>query len=140
MSNDDLFRGANCLGYALGRDQYTQLNKQGEEGGGDNIINFYKPSLMNDLRIVRAILKRYPQWKKSSRSKMVLGKVYIAFRYGDGDFHFMKRDMEGSWTHKPGWQDIQEISEDKVFADGWSRLPWNRNPYNSRIFIFELKE
>lgn len=65
------------------------------------------------------------------RSEMKLGKVYIAYRFGCDDFHFMRRDEKGHWRHKPGRLKVRDISEKNVFANNWDER------YNSKVYLFQ---
>jgi hypothetical protein len=137
---------ANCLGYALGRNQFTQLGIEGEEPGseGRDAIDFRKPSLINDIKIIRFILNRYPHLRLISKKKVLKqkkGKTIIAFRYGDGDFHFVKRHKKsGRWYHKPGRSSIRLATKEYVFNEKeWPRLFVGQG-YSSRLFFFEVKE
>jgi hypothetical protein len=139
------YGNANCLGYVLNRNQFIQLgiNEDDSETSGLDVINFYETSPENDLKIIKFLLKRYPQLRLISKEKILKkkGKTIIAFRYGNGDFHFIKKDKDsGKWYHKPGHAPVQEIEEDYVFnKDEWP-LPFEGRGYNSRLFLFEMKE
>ena len=66
---------------------------------------------------------------------MVLGKEYIAFRFSDSDFHFMRRNRTGHWTHKQGWSPVTTISQKDVFGEYWKRFgDW----YCGHIWLFEV--
>ena len=61
----------------------------------------------------------------------------IAFRIGADDFHFARRNSDGTWTHKPGSNTIREMSEEELFSSAWSI---HRNfPYISEIAFFAVK-
>jgi hypothetical protein len=85
---------------------------------------------------VDELLEKNPSWKLVSRQEMVLGKSYVAFRFGYHDFHFMFRDHRGHWTHKQGGQLVRPISQKEVFANKWV------NPggafYTSKVNLFEV--
>lgn len=61
----------------------------------------------------------------------------IAFRIGADDFHFARKNSDGTWTHKPGSNTIREMSEEELFDVAWSK---HRNfPYISEIAFFAVK-
>ena len=60
----------------------------------------------------------------------------IAFRIGANDFHFVRKNSDGTWTHKPGCDYILEMSEDELFDVAWGR---HRScPYVSDIAFFAV--
>lgn len=74
--------------------------------------------------------------KPIEKKDMVLGKEYIALRITDDDFHFMRRNATGHWTHKQGPQPVKTISQKRVFAKSWPRA-WG-NDYVGPIYLFEV--
>jgi len=80
------------------------------------------------------LLIRNPNWKLVERKDMVLGKEYVAYRYGPDDFHFMRRNKLGYWRHKMGSSPVKAISTKEVFAKVWvfSLV------YNSKLYLFEV--
>lgn len=86
-------------------------------------------------KAVYELLDKNPNWKLVKRSEMVLGKEYVAFRYGKEDFHFMRRNKQGYWRHKQGPMPVQAISTKDVFAKSWDPDGFN---YNSKIYLFEV--
>ena len=61
----------------------------------------------------------------------------IAFRIGGDDFHFVRKNSDGTWTHKPGSNYIREISEDELLSSSWS--DYRQFPYVSEIAFFAVK-
>ena len=60
----------------------------------------------------------------------------IAFRIGADDFHFARKNSDGTWTHKPGRSYIREMSEEELFDDAWSK---HRDyPYISEVAFFAV--
>lgn len=78
--------------------------------------------------------------KPVSKSEMVLGKEYVAYRYCSGDFHFMKRDTKGHWRHKMGSLDPVAISQKEVFANAWDFRDLGGRKYNSKLYLFERSD
>ena len=60
----------------------------------------------------------------------------IAFRIGGDDFHFARRNSDGTWTHKPGSNYIREMSEYELFGDSWSEH--RVFPYVSDVAFFAI--
>jgi hypothetical protein len=110
---------ANCMGYALGINQWMRV-----------------PNWRNQTALESAqwLAKTY-KLKLVSRSEMELGKEYIVFRMSSQDFHFIRRDSQGNWRHKPGAMLVRPMSEKQVFADYWQL---GSTYYNSVPFIFEV--
>ena len=60
----------------------------------------------------------------------------IAFRIGADDFHFARKNSDGTWTHKPGRNYIREMSEEELLGDAWSE---DRDyPYISKVAFFAV--
>ena len=70
--------------------------------------------------------------------KLAINERLIAFRIGANDFHFVRRNSDGVWTHKPGGMHIREMSEDELFSDAWSENS-RQYPYISEIAFFAVK-
>lgn len=110
---------ANCMGYALGYNEWLRVPNWKSQSALDSALY---------------LAEKY-NMKLVSKSDMVLGKEYVVFRISSQDFHFMRRDKNGNWRHKPGWREVRPISEKKVFANYWQHgALW----YNSTPFIFEV--
>ena len=61
----------------------------------------------------------------------------IAFRVGGDDFHFARKNSDGTWTHKPGSNYIREMSIYELKSDMWSE---HRDfPYISEVAFFAIK-
>jgi hypothetical protein len=73
--------------------------------------------------------------KPVEKKDMVLGKEYIALRITSDDFHFMRRNASGHWTHKQGEWEVTTVSQKTVFAKEWER--WAGN-YGGKIWLFEV--
>lgn len=82
------------------------------------------------------ILEKNPSWYLVDKKDMVLGKSYVAFRFGYHDFHFMFRDHRGHWTHKQGAQVVRPISQKEVLASKW--LNPGGAVYTSKVYLFEV--
>lgn len=108
---------ANCYGYAVNINRWFVFDDAYEYA-------------------VDELIEKNRDWYLVDRKDMVLGKSYVAFRYGYFDFHFMFRDHKGHWTHKQGSQRVRAISQKEVFANHWT------NPggalYTSKVYLFEV--
>jgi hypothetical protein len=103
----------NCMGYALGIKDWLVVGRYSK--AVEYLQSEYNLTLVN-------------------KSEMVLGKRYIAFRYGSDDFHFMKRNEKGHWRHKMGNQKAISISQKNVFnKTGWD---FDGLFYNSKVYLF----
>lgn len=110
---------ANCYGYATNTPAWLLFdadNSWGKEG-------------------VEELMFYYPHWKLVERKDMVLGKEYVAYRFGKGDFHFMFRNKKGYWRHKMGANPVMAISTKIVFGTAWY---FGGAFYNSKLYLFEV--
>jgi hypothetical protein len=107
---------ANCYGYAINKNGWFRFEDDYEYA-------------------VDELLDKNPSWKYVQKSDMVLGKSYVAFRYGYHDFHFMFRDTKGHWTHKMGSMKVQPISQKDVFHNFWNG---HKILYTSKVYLFEV--
>lgn len=111
------WKAANCYGYAVRKNKWLLVND----------YEYHNEEL----------LSLNPSWKSVERKDMVLGKSYVAYRYGAHDFHYMFRDHRGHWTHKMGSQIVKPISQKKVFHKFWGGYD-SIALYNSRIWLYEV--
>lgn len=84
---------------------------------------------------VTDLLDKNPNLKLVSRKDIVLGKEYIAYRFSNDDFHFMKRGKDGHWRHKMGREAVTAVSTKYVFGQSWYTYHDN---YNSKLYLFEV--
>lgn len=61
----------------------------------------------------------------------------IAFRIGATDFHFVRQNSDGTWTHKLGEECVETMSEEELFSNAWS--DYKEYPYISEIAFFAVK-
>lgn len=85
---------------------------------------------------VYQILDKNPNFYLIDKKDMVLGKEYIAYRFGADDFHFMRRGKNGHWRHKMGTRPVVSISRKEVFSKYWDS---GDNIYNSKLYLFEIR-
>lgn len=115
------YRKANCMAYAL------DINRWLHPRGWDY-----------DYEVMPQFLAKDYNLKLVEKKDMVLGKEYIAFRWGkerDNDFHFMKRGKQGHWRHKVGSTPVKVISQKEVFSPAWVT---NWHSYDSKIYLYEV--
>lgn len=75
---------------------------------------------------------------KDSKAILNADERMIAFRIGADDFHFARKNSDGTWTHKPGCNYIREMTEDELLGEAWSAdsRPF---PYISEIAFYAVK-
>lgn len=111
---------ANCMGWALQIKDWVHVRPYGTVSHDAAAMTFGKQA---GLKLIQ-------------KKDMVLGKEYIALRVNSHDYHFMRRNASGHWTHKQGGQPVETISQKKVFSKGWYR-PFG-DTYFGKIWLFEV--
>ena len=74
----------------------------------------------------------------SSQEQLKTNERMIAFRIGADDFHFVRKNSDGTWTHKPGQNYIRKMSEEELLSDAWSE-DTRIYSYISEIAFFAVK-
>lgn len=124
----------NCMGYALGTFEWEDLwNYFSCEDEDFSLLETTAKAC------VQEILNSYTDIRQVIDPKEVDKDEYaIAFRIGYDDYHFIRQNSDGSWSHKRGPQEIENFNEEDVYADVWccERLC----PYVSTIYFFAVKE
>lgn len=110
---------ANCMGWALQIKDWVHMDRH-------NILSHDECA---------ELFGKQAKLKLVQKKDMVLGKEYIALRVNTHDYHFMRRDALGHWTHKQGSQPVKTISQKLVFAKGWER---HGETYFGKIWLFEI--
>lgn len=109
----------NCYSYAIGI-TYARLNPgylSGRKYKYD--LKYLTQSVLSDLTVLGYKAKEVKKsYKPSARETM------IALRIGSGDYHFMKRMSDGSWTHKPGQTGIIKLKGN----------PWDYNTWYGEYY------
>ena len=93
----------NCLGYSLGIKDWVHMRPYMTVSHDAAAQHFIKQN----------------GFKQVQKKDMVLGKEYIAFRITTRDYHFIRRNATGHWSHKRGGQPVVTISQKEVFAEKW---------------------
>ena len=125
----------NCMSYALGVfDEWLEIDSfrctflKEEE-----VLNDVFCDCCNELE-ERFAVRRL----SGPAASLEANERLIAFRIGYDDFHFVRQNSDGSWTHKPGWDYIREMSEGELFDDSWCENS-RCYPYISEIAFFAVK-
>ena len=113
--------GYNCYAYAIRRPELGLLRP------GEVAKLAYKYHLATLASHVRADLKKLAYQSKfvPYSYKPASNETMIALRIGSGDFHFMRRMSDGSWTHKPGQTTIIRLIGN----------PWDYNPWVTEYYL-----
>lgn len=113
----------NCAGYALGCFSWFTFSDF------DN---------MSISECVEEILEKFPRIRFLNDEKELKENEYlIAFRIGEDDFHFMKRNKRNVWYQKIGFRPIiKTVKKETVYAPYW-RL--GNIIYDSQIVFFANK-
>ncbi|MBQ8844806.1 MAG: hypothetical protein IJ008_02190 [Clostridia bacterium] len=118
--NDPMLRcNYNCYGYVFGLtgEQYQDINQQGvwnlgftdqtfgfvERFGNPNVVRYL---LKNDFKKLK--LKLY---ESNENEKLNQGEIKFALYSCEQDFHFVRQDADGTWSHKMGWNCVEEKFE-----------------------------
>lgn len=116
----------NCGGYALGT------------------FSWYVPYSKRDTwvypipleKLIEQMLKDFPNLRMIDNINEVQKNEYaIAFRKGDGDFHYMKKAKNGRWYNKRGCSyKIETLTQEEVLDKNWY------NWYDEPITLFAMRE
>ena len=132
----------NCMSYALG-----VYNKWLGLSSFDYSIDYDNEDSDIDYDYLKHIFEDCCQeliWKydlrrlSSSREQLEANERMIAFRIGADDFHFARKNSDGTWTHKPGQNYIRKMHEKELLSDSWSE-DTRIFPYVSEIAFFAVK-
>jgi hypothetical protein len=121
----------NCFGYAMGYYDWLDLESFYiiEEEDEDDLICMFE-DCCNELSSRYGLRPVFPHWELEKDEHL------IAFRVGYDDFHFARKNSDGTWTHKPGSNFIRKMSEEE-FNSEW--CPSRECPYISPIAYFAVK-
>jgi hypothetical protein len=129
----------NCMSYAFGVfDDWLGLDAFDHSFAENDDIDY---ELLNDIFFaccdeiednfnVRRLINSIEPIEEDER--------IIAFRIGADDFHFARKNSDGTWTHKPGWGYIHEMPEEELFGEAWCANS-RTYPYISEIAFFAVK-
>ena len=132
----------NCMSYAFGVfDDWLGLDTFDLSFAEDNTVDDIDYELLNDIFFaccneiednfnVRRLIDSIAPIEEDER--------IIAFRIGANDFHFARKNSDGTWTHKPGQGYIREMSEEELFSEAWCANS-RTYPYISEIAFFAVK-
>ena len=132
----------NCMSYALGVfDDWLGLDTFNYSFAEDDSVDDINHELLNDIFFaccneiednfnVRRLANSIDPIEEDER--------IIAFRIGANDFHFARKNSDGTWTHKPGCGYIREMPEEELFSEAWCANS-RTYPYISEIAFFAVK-
>lgn len=129
----------NCMSYALGvfdnwlyldAFRYSFIENDYDEIDYDLLENVFYDCCTE-------LEKRYAVRRLSGpNATLAANERMIAFRIGADDFHFARKNSDGTWTHKPGENYIREMDEDELLDDAW--CTHRHYPYISDIAFFAV--
>lgn len=99
----------NCLAYAFGfksPDFYHDIYFPGSLSGELKFLekDLLAERLFNDLSLLDiscSIISKEEAHKRTQQGKQVVALFYSEV---ENDFHFIRKDKEGGWSHKPGYK------------------------------------
>lgn len=105
----------NCFGYALGYYDWLDLHsfswlESEEYATEDDLLNMFEDCCA-ELEDRYQLTRVY-----DANIKLPSNQHLIAFRVGYDDFHFARRNSDGTWSHKPGRNYIRPMSEEELFG------------------------
>ena len=108
--------GTNCLAYAVGYKFPDVMRKLYFPGAIRNRPVMYNKDFLlrffiEDLSVIG--IKAKVISKEQARETVVEGNQVVAFMYSYDDFHFIRKDKDGMWSHKQGYYNLPT----KVFYD-----------------------
>lgn len=122
----------NCMGYALGTFEWDEPV---------NFVSIYEEGYDDVEDVAYRCVEEIKCYENvriiSSIDELEIDEYMIAFRTGCDDFHFVRQNSDGSWTHKKGSGIIEEIEEKEVFSDIWCAE--RAYPYISKIYYFAVR-
>lgn len=129
-------RTYNCGGYALGTFSWYLPYESDQYGfvWGVNLSTTRMDIITNEC--IKFMLEDFADLRLiDSVADLQKGEYAIAFRLSsDGDFHYIKRNRMGLWTHKRGTSStIHTMPKHEVFNSVWC------NRYDGRIVLFAKK-
>ena len=132
--------GYNCMSYALSIfDSWLHIDAF-EHSFAENNYNEVDYELLDNVFYDCCIEleKRFAVRRLSGpNANLTENERMIAFRIGADDFHFARKNSDGTWTHKPGRDYIRTMSEDELFDVAWCKH--RHCPYISDIAFFAVK-
>lgn len=137
-SENTEYSSFNCAGFAL--ETYSWYLPVPDDTDIDSAdwgsTNELKRNALSLMFVNQILLDFYEDTRLITSLKQVKADEYaFAFRVGEDDFHFVKRDyLTGVWAEKRGGGDIYFMDEDEVFHSAW-----NNGRYNGPIFLFAKK-
>ena len=130
----------NCMSYALGLfDQWCYLDAFDDafNDAGCGVIDYEQLDKIFTECCIELEKKFHLRRLISSEEKLNTNERMIAFRIGADDFHFVRQNSDGTWTHKPGTMYVREMDKEELFSNAWGTS--RKYPYISEIAFFAVK-
>ena len=127
----------NCMSYALGiYDEWLYLESFDYSLCNYDIDYDRLEDIFDDC--CQELTHEYNLRRLSNlEEKLEPNERIIAFRIGATDFHFVRKNSDGTWTHKAGEDYIYKMSEEELLSSTWS--DYREYPYISEIAFFAVK-
>lgn len=130
----------NCMSYALGIfDEWLIINAFDSSLNYEDYTVDYNYLKEVFLACCKELEDKYAVRPLSNpEAELAKNERMIAFRIGATDFHFVRKNSDGTWTHKPGEDLICEMSEEELLSDAWCEETRDF-PYISSIAFYAVK-
>lgn len=127
----------NCMSYALGiYDEWLYLESFDYSLCNYDVNYDRLEDIFDDC--CQELVSEYNLRRLSNlEEKLELNERVIAFRIGATDFHFVRQNSDGTWTHKLGEEYIETMSKEELLSSSWS--DYREYPYISEIAFFAVK-
>lgn len=123
-------RSCNCYGFAFGVCDWLVPYADYDDPWfyGDDVY-----AMEEDM--VNTIILQTGARLIESISELASNEYAVAFRFGETDFHFIRRGLDGKWYEKMGASEIAPVLKKRVFADFWDN---GVNVYDSTLRLFAV--
>ena len=137
----------NCYAYALGEDEWRYV------GGSQDAVSNFDVNAVGEM-VVNDVTQSGMGIRPLSAfdSPIEADEYRIALRTGESDYHFMRQNSDGTWSHKPSWlptmlasgTNPSTISWDlpafEIDANGRHQLVFIPNYYDSKTLYFAISK
>lgn len=127
----------NCGGYAFKTFSWLHPSKDYDTNNYGACRNAYQRAKVRKV-CIKHLLSTIPNIRVIKRTDTIADDEYrVAFRLTDFDFHFLREEKDGTWTHKPGSSAISKF-EGNPFGKKWMRP--DGTYYYGKIVLFAVKD
>ena len=127
----------NCGGYAFKTFSWLHPTEDYETNNYSKCKNAYQRAKVRAI-CVASLIKTVPNLRLIKRNDPIADDEYrVAFRLADFDFHFLREEKDGTWTHKAGSTEIS-VFEGNPFGRRWMRA--DGAYYYGKIVLFAVKD